>query len=74
MNDYGTITLRVKEMIQRKGISKNKLDQLTAIKRSQLNRYCRGDVVRMDLDTIAKLCYALDCDVNELLHYERPEK
>ena len=74
MIDYGYVTSCVGEVIKQRGFSKNKVEALTGIKRSQLNRYCNDDVSRIDFHTIAKLCCVLDCDINDLLHYEKAKK
>lgn len=70
--DYGKIRFHLDELIEAKGISKNKICTLTEIERTPLNRYCKNAVTRIDLETICKLCYALDCDISDLLEYQRP--
>ena len=37
--------------------------------RTQLNSYCNNKVGRIDLDVIARLCTALDCQVADILEY-----
>ena len=36
-----------------------------------VNRYYNNKVVRIDLDLIARMCYVLDCDINDLIKYEK---
>lgn len=36
-----------------------------------VNRYYNNKVVRIDLDIIARMCYVLDCDINDLIKYEK---
>lgn len=36
-----------------------------------VNRYYNNKVVRIDLDIIVKMCYVLDCDINDLIKYEK---
>lgn len=71
--DYGKICLHLDELIKAKGISKNRICELTEIERTPLNRYCKNAVSRIDLETICKLCYALECDISDLLEYQRPD-
>ncbi|MCH5338512.1 MAG: helix-turn-helix transcriptional regulator, partial [Acetatifactor sp.] len=33
-----------------------------------------NDVARIDLNTIARLCYVLNCNVADLIIYEPPEQ
>ena len=36
--------------------------------------YKGQDIALVDLDFLAKICYVLDCRVEDLLHYEQPEQ
>lgn len=66
---YGYIKVKVEEMRIKKGISKNKLCHAAELERKQLNAYCRGEIVRIDLNVLARLCAALECSINDLLEY-----
>ncbi len=70
---YGEITLRLNEMIEKSGLSKNKVAFKAEIQRTQLNNYCKGKIQRIDLDVLARLCYVLGCTPGELLEYNPPE-
>lgn len=67
--EYGYIKVKAEEMRLKKGISKNKLCHAAELERKQLNAYCRGKIVRIDLSVLARLCTALECSVNNLLEY-----
>ena len=54
-----------------KGVSKTQLCYACRLQRTQLNKYCKNKVVRIDLNTLAKICDFLDCDVNEILRLEK---
>ena len=41
------------------------------MQRTQLKQYINNDIERADLTVLARLCYALDCDITDLLTYER---
>ncbi len=71
---YGEITLRLNEMIEKSGLSKNKVAFKAEIQRTQLNNYCKGKIQRIDLDVLARLCYVLGCTPGELLEYKCPDK
>lgn len=45
MEEYGTIRIKLDELIEKSGISKNKLSHKAEIQRTQLNNYCNNDVV-----------------------------
>ena len=43
------------------------------VKYDVIDRYYKGARVEMaDLDFLAKVCYVLDCQISDLLEYERP--
>lgn len=70
--DYGTLCLRINDILKAKGISKNKICKDLDIPRSNFNRYCRNDFQRLDAGLICKLCWYLNVDINELITYNPP--
>ena len=73
VDEYGSVNVKVAEMLDNRGITRNRLKTLTGIKYEVIDRYYRNHVERVDLDFIAKVCYVLNCNVNDLLEYESPE-
>lgn len=73
MEQYGTIKIKVNELIEKAGISKNKLSHRAELQRTQLNRYCNGTVTRLDVDVLARLCTVFDCQIGDLLEFIPPE-
>lgn len=67
--DYGYVRIKLDELIEKQGISKNKLAHRAEMQRTQLNQYCRGSVTRLDTAVLARLCCALDCKIEDLLEY-----
>ena len=39
------------------------------MQRTQLKAYMNEDIQRIDLSVMARLCYALDCELNDLIEY-----
>lgn len=70
MDEYGKVYMKLEELIQAKGISKTQLSYRSKISHTQINRFCKGDAVRIDFNTIARLCCVLDCKVSDLIIYE----
>ncbi len=70
MQDFGRIIFKIDEVLEEKNISKNKLEKEANLQRTQLNSYCNNRVKRIDLVTIAKICYVLDCKVEDIMEYE----
>lgn len=73
MNEYGKVYMNLEELIIQKGISKTQLSYRSKISHTQINRFCKGDAVRIDFNTIARLCYVLNCKVSKLIIYEPPK-
>lgn len=71
MKNFGKIIFKIDKVLEAKNISKNKLEKEANLQRTQLNSYCNNKVKRIDLETIAKICYVLDCDVKDIVEYSR---
>ena len=72
--EYGQVQVKLARVLDGRGITRNRLSVLTGIKYDVIDRYYKGSRVEMvDLDFLAKVCYVLDCQVGELLEYQRPE-
>lgn len=74
MDHFGTIRFHVDELIEKKGISKNKLCQRAEVQHTQLNNYCKGLVTRLDTDVLARLCTVLECRIGDLLEFVPPDE
>lgn len=67
--DFGYIKIKVDELIEAKGISKNKLAHRAEMQRTQLNQYCSNEITRLDTAVLARLCTALDCKIEDILEF-----
>ena len=73
--DYGKVTITLKNVMEQKEMTRNKLANLTGLVYNTINRYYQSaPITSVDLDVLAKICYVLDCDVKDVLQYERPQK
>lgn len=61
------IHIRIIELLNENGISKNQICKDLNLPRGNFNRYCRDDFQRIDANLIIKLCDYLGCDISELL-------
>lgn len=59
--------------MKERNISISKLSYRAEMQRTQLKKYKDTDVQRLDIAVLSRLCYALDCDLNDLLEYIPPE-
>lgn len=71
LKDYGKAELNLKKILDDKKISRNKFSNMIATNYDLVNRYYNNKVVRIDLDIIARMCFVLDCDVNDIIKYKK---
>ena len=71
LKDYGKVEIILKDLLDKKGISRNKLCTMIAANYNLVNRYYNNKVIRIDLDIIARMCYALHCEVNDILKFKK---
>ncbi len=71
--NYGTLYLRITDILKEKNISKNQICKDLDIPRTNFNRYCRDEFQRIDAGLICKLCWYLNIEIGELIVYKRPE-
>lgn len=74
MAEYGTIKIKLDELIQKSGISKNKLSHKAEMQRTQINNYCNNKITRLDTDVLARICTVLDCKIEDLIEFIPPEQ
>lgn len=71
--DFGEIKLHLDEIRKQQNISINKLACRAEMQRSQVRSYCNNTVQRLDMAVLARLCYALECDVTDIVEYTPPK-
>jgi Predicted transcriptional regulator len=71
--DYGKIVITLDKVLQEKGITKNKLATLTNLDYRVISRLHddKDNVVTVDLDFLARICYVLNCSLSEIVQYEK---
>ena len=74
LKEYGQVVITLKEVMDRQGITRNRLAKLTGLVYNSINRYYQSaPITSVDLDILSKICFVLDCQVADILHYQRPE-
>ncbi len=71
--DYGHIQITIDKYLKANKISKNYLAENAALQRTQLNNYCKNNIKRPDFDVLARMCYALDCELADIVTYVKPQ-
>ncbi len=72
--NFGEVVCHLPEILNERGISKNRLCKDLDIPRTNFNRYCRGEFQRIDVGFICKICWYLEIDLNQLFEYKRPDQ
>lgn len=71
LKNYGAIKVNIKEVMEKKNITRNKLSKLTGCTYNVIERYYKSELERIDLDVLARICYVLDCKVSDVLIYNK---
>lgn len=72
--DYGEVKLNIKKIMDKKGITINQVVKNTGLHHQVVRRYYDGTIVRYDKDVLSKLCFVLDCNLDDIMYYEKPKK
>lgn len=67
--NYGRVELRLKEVMDERGISRNQLAKRIDARFEVVGKWYKGEVEKMDLDILARICYALDCTAEDIIRY-----
>lgn len=57
--------------MEEKGVSRNKLATLTGIRFEVADRLYKGTIERLDMDVLARVCFALDCRIEDVMEYKK---
>ena len=72
--NYGHLEIRLAELIEEKGLNRNKVSLKAAMNWRQVDRYCENDITRLDTFVLCKLCTVLECEIQDLLVFVPAEK
>lgn len=68
---YGKISIHLKEVIDKRGLTRYRLAKLADTRFEVVEKWSAGSVDRIDEDVLARFCYILHCDVNEIIRYDK---
>ena len=73
LKNYGKVEIKLKTIMDKKNISIYQLSLLASLKHSTVKTYYNNmPITRVDLDVISKMCYVLDCKIEDILEYTYP--
>lgn len=70
LNSYGKISIHLKELIEKKGITRYRLAKLADTRFEVVEKWCNGTVERIDTDVLARFCYILECEITDIIRYK----
>ena len=73
LKDYGKVEIKLSSIMDKNNLSIYKMSKLTALKYSTIKSYYNNcPLTRVDLDVISKMCYVLNCKIEDILEYTYP--
>lgn len=67
--EYGKVDMRLREIMDAKGIKRHTLARAVDTRFEVIDKWYNNKVENLDLDILARLCYVLECSIDDLLHY-----
>ena len=71
ISSYGRVSVHLKELLEERGITRYRLAKLAGTRFEVVEKWYSGTVERIDADVLARFCYILDCEITDILRYER---
>ncbi len=68
---YGRVELCLRERMEERGLTRNHLARLVNTRYEVIDKWHKNEVEKIDADILARLCFVLDCGVEELLVYRQ---
>ncbi|MBQ9744284.1 MAG: helix-turn-helix transcriptional regulator [Clostridia bacterium] len=65
------VRLTLDKLLDNRGITRYELAKRTGIRFHIIDNYYKNKVVRYDSDVLNKICDALECEIFELIKYEK---
>ena len=72
--EYGTIRVNLDKILETRDLSVYEVNQKSNIRYQTLQALQSNSASRIDFEVLAKLCYALGCEVKDILEYIPNEK
>ena len=67
------IKSRLKILLTEKGLTQRKLSELTGVRPATITGIVNNSIKQIPVDSVSKICKALNCDIGDLFYYE-PEQ
>ena len=71
INDYGKITVHIREIMDSKRMTRNYLAKAANTRFEVIDKWYNEKNKKMDLDVLARICYVLDCSPADIIKYNK---
>ena len=68
---YGKISFHIKEIMDEKNLTRSALARLADVRFEVADKWYNGNIERMDVDVLTRICFVLDCDISDLMTYSK---
>ena len=65
------VRLTLDQYLIKQNISRYELSKRTGIRFQIIDNYYKNKVVRYDSDLLDRICHALDCDISDIIEYQK---
>lgn len=72
--DDGEIRIKIDDLLKKENISRSRLATAMGVDYRVVRRLCTGETSRIDFHILKRLCYTLECRVEDIIEYIPPEK
>ena len=69
IKNYGKINIKLKQYLDARNIKRGNLASSTNANFEVIDKWYNNNVERMDLDVLARICYVLNCKVEDIIEY-----
>lgn len=73
LNQYGSIEINLREIMDKKNITRNALARAINARFEVIDKWYNGRVEKIDADVLARICYVLDCTPADIIIYKTTE-
>ena len=68
--EYGKINVNLNKIMEENDISTYQLSTKTNIRFQTIQALRKNEACRIDFEVLAKICYSLNCKVEDIIEYE----
>ncbi len=71
--EHGKYIFKLEKLLKERGINKNQLVKDTNTDFKVIKRLATGNIIRIDIYVLARLCEYLKCNPNDIIEYKNEE-